>query len=108
MVALIPRPGESPESLLAQLQALETACGRLPKQILNEPRPLDLDLIAFGIECRNTPQLALPHPRALRRRFVLEPLAEIDPDYVFPGQSLTATQLIRQLETAESVQRISS
>src|ERR1019366_6793265 len=48
VVGLIPRAGETPESLLAKLQALEKHFGRQPKQVLNEPRPLDLDLIAFG------------------------------------------------------------
>src|ERR1044071_2888864 len=45
VVALTPRSGETPESLLMKLQALEKESGRGPKSVLNEPRPLDLDLI---------------------------------------------------------------
>ncbi len=79
VVVLKPRAGETPESLLAKLQGLEREFGRRPKTIYNEPRPLDLDLISFRRETRNSPQLTLPHPRAHLREFVLGPLAEISP-----------------------------
>jgi 2-amino-4-hydroxy-6-hydroxymethyldihydropteridine diphosphokinase len=97
VVGFHPRPGETPESLLARLQALEREFGRRPKQLLNEPRPLDLDLIAFGAEVRATPQLTLPHPRAHLRRFVLEPLAEIAPGLVLPGQQASVAKLLATL-----------
>src|SRR6266699_3370307 len=57
VVGLVPRPGETPGSLLAKLKELEKNFGRRPKKILNEPRSLDLDLIAFGSEMRATRQL---------------------------------------------------
>src|SRR5882724_5372309 len=63
VIGLAPRPRETPESLLTKLQKLEKAFGRQPKRILNEPRPLDLDLIAFGDEMRATEHLTVPHPR---------------------------------------------
>src|SRR5215207_2028070 len=49
-VALTSKPDETPETLLVKLQALEKEFGRGPKAVLNEARPLDLDLIAFGNE----------------------------------------------------------
>ena len=97
VIGLIPHPGETPESLLKKLQGLEREFGREPKRVHNEARPLDLDLIAFGGEVRNTPELVLPHPRARERRFVLEPLAEIAPDLILPGQTQNVTQLLRTL-----------
>jgi 2-amino-4-hydroxy-6-hydroxymethyldihydropteridine diphosphokinase len=97
IVGLVPRAGETPESLLEKLQALEKEFGREPKKVLNEPRPLDLDLIAFGSEIRSTRKLILPHPRAHQRRFVLEPLTEIAPDLVLPGQIRTVSQLLAAL-----------
>jgi 2-amino-4-hydroxy-6-hydroxymethyldihydropteridine diphosphokinase len=97
VVGLIPRAGETPESLLEKLQALEKEFGRRQKKILNEPRLLDLDLIAFGDETRRTTKLVLPHPRAHERRFVLEPLSEIAPDLVLPGQTKTVKELLRNL-----------
>jgi 2-amino-4-hydroxy-6-hydroxymethyldihydropteridine diphosphokinase len=106
VVTLEPRASETPESLLAALQALEKEFGRRPKQVLNEPRPLDLDLIAFGGETRATYELTLPHPRAHQRRFVLQPLSEIAPDLVLPGQSLSVAELLRQLPPDESMRKL--
>src|SRR3954471_8010536 len=57
IVALVPRKDETPESLLQKLLVLEKEFGRRPKKIPNEPRPLDLDLIAFGDEVRQTREL---------------------------------------------------
>ena len=102
VVALTPRPDETPESLLEKLQALEKELGRAPKKILNEPRPLDLDLIAFGNETRSSPALILPHPRARERRFVLQPLSEIAPDLILPGQTQTVAQLLASLRDRET------
>ncbi|MBN2507389.1 MAG: 2-amino-4-hydroxy-6-hydroxymethyldihydropteridine diphosphokinase [Verrucomicrobia bacterium] len=94
VVGLVPHPGETPESLLGKLQTLERAFGRRPKRVLNEPRPLDLDLIAFGRERRDDPRLVLPHPRAARRAFVLAPLSELEPGLVLPGQSMSVRGLL--------------
>jgi 2-amino-4-hydroxy-6-hydroxymethyldihydropteridine diphosphokinase len=101
VVLVVPRADETPESLLARLQALEVEFGRRPKRRLNEPRPLDLDLIAFGAERRQTPRLILPHPRAHQRRFVLEPLAEIAPDLILPGQTRQISELLAALGNSE-------
>jgi len=106
-VAFEPAADETPESLLVRLQALEKEFGRHAKKVPNEPRPLDLDLIAFGTEVRCTPELTLPHPRARLRRFVLEPLNEIAPDLVLPGQTKPIRQLLAELRTDEVVRRIS-
>ncbi|MES1180381.1 MAG: 2-amino-4-hydroxy-6-hydroxymethyldihydropteridine diphosphokinase, partial [Verrucomicrobiota bacterium] len=85
---------------------LEVEFGRKPKMVLNEPRPLDLDLIAFGGEVRLTASLTLPHPRAHQRRFVLQPLGEIAPDLVLPGQKLAVAQLLAGLRDEENCERI--
>ena len=106
VVILVPLPGETPESLLGKLQTLESEFGRRPKVIHNEPRPLDLDLILFGEEIRRTEKLNLPHPRAHLRRFVLQPLSEIAPDLVFPGQRKTVSALLAELPEGERVKRL--
>jgi 2-amino-4-hydroxy-6-hydroxymethyldihydropteridine diphosphokinase len=108
VAGFMPRPGETPESLLAQLQALEKRYGRQPKKVLNEARPLDLDIIAFGRETRCTKELILPHPRAHERRFVLQPLSEFAPELILPGQSATVAQLLSQLPATGIVEKISS
>ena len=104
--ALEPLPGESPETLLAKLLDLEKKFGRRPKQVLNEARPLDLDLIAFRGERRSGPELTLPHLRAHERSFVLAPLAEIAPDLILPGQDKTIAKLLEQLGGFELLRRV--
>jgi 2-amino-4-hydroxy-6-hydroxymethyldihydropteridine diphosphokinase len=106
MVGLIPRRDETPKSLLRKLQNLENEFGRTPKKVMNEARPLDLDLIAFGNETCATPELTLPHPRAHLRQFVLQPLTEIAPDLIFPGQGRAVSELLRQLTSAEVVRKL--
>ena len=105
-IAIEPLLEETPESLLVKLQGLEARFGRQPKIVFNEPRPLDLDIIAFGEETRETIQLTLPHPRWHQRRFVLEPLSEIMPDVILPGQTQSVIQLLSELDTTEILVRL--
>ena len=116
VVGLIPKENETPESLLKKLRELEKEFGRAPKMVLNEPRPLDLDLIAFGNEIRpaapkrseggNSPELILPHPRAHLRKFVLQPLSEIAPQLILPNQTKTVSQLLAEISSEKSVIRL--
>jgi 2-amino-4-hydroxy-6-hydroxymethyldihydropteridine diphosphokinase len=105
VVGLVPPENETPLGLLRKLRKLERKFGRRPKKILNEARPLDLDLIAFGDETRNSPELILPHPRAHLRRFVLQPLSEIAPDFTLPGQGKTVAELLAGLPPGETITR---
>ena len=101
VVGIQPHPGETPQSLLRKLMQLEAEFGRQRGKIRNAPRPLDLDLIAFGSRIVDSPGLILPHPRAHLRRFVLAPLSEIAPDFVLPGQIRSIRELLRLLPLAE-------
>lgn len=86
-------PAWTPETLLGALQDLETAMGRPPEGLRERfgPRPIDLDLLLFGSQCRNTDVLTLPHPRMRQRAFVLVPLGDIAPALVFPdGEGIDA------------------
>ena len=108
VVRIRPHPAETPETLLAKLQAIERAFGRRPKKVINEPRPLDLDIILFGSQTRSTPELHLPHPRAHQRLFVLVPLAEIAPNLIFPGQTQSVRDLLSELRarSREQIQKL--
>jgi 2-amino-4-hydroxy-6-hydroxymethyldihydropteridine diphosphokinase len=106
VVGLRARPGTSPESLFKKMQDLEKEFGRESKRVLNEPRPLDLDLVVFGREQLDTPRLTLPHPRAHLRRFVLQPLSEIAPDLILPGQVLSVRQLLETTDSSEKMLRL--
>lgn len=72
---------EAAESLLVFLQSLEKEAGRGEKKILNEPRPLDLDIIDVEGYQHSSKRLVIPHPRAMERSFVTGPLAQILPGY---------------------------
>lgn len=81
--------GLDAETLLAQLQAIETAQGRR-RTVRWGARTLDLDLLLYGDQVIDTPTLQVPHPRMLERNFVLHPLHDIAPDLVLPdGSSLS-------------------
>ncbi|MDZ7643929.1 MAG: 2-amino-4-hydroxy-6-hydroxymethyldihydropteridine diphosphokinase [Woeseiaceae bacterium] len=73
------------DELLAGLQAIEASHGRRRDGARWGPRTLDLDLLVYGRERRESASLTLPHPRIAQRNFVLWPLAEIAPYLTVPG-----------------------
>lgn len=75
----------SPLALLDQLQAIEQRHRRIRERHWG-PRTLDLDLLWYDDLTQRSPRLTLPHPEMHRRRFVLEPLAEIAPDLPIQGE----------------------
>jgi 7,8-dihydro-6-hydroxymethylpterin-pyrophosphokinase len=79
--------------LLGLLRRLEAEAGRKPGE-RNGPRPLDLDLLLYSDLTLDLPELVLPHPRLLQRRFVLAPLADLRPDLVVPGTGRTVASLL--------------
>lgn len=75
----------APGPLLERLLAVEQQLGRVRTEERYGPRTIDLDLLLYGDEIIDEPGLRVPHPRLAERRFVLEPLAELDPGLVVPG-----------------------
>jgi 2-amino-4-hydroxy-6-hydroxymethyldihydropteridine diphosphokinase len=86
----------SARRLLGRLLELERAFGRdraaVPAQ---GPRTLDLDLLLYGQDVIDEPGLEIPHPRLHERRFVLEPLTELDPALEVPGKGSVQTLLAK-------------
>jgi 2-amino-4-hydroxy-6-hydroxymethyldihydropteridine diphosphokinase len=91
--------------LLAMLQAVERQFGRHRREP-NAARVLDLDLLDYQGQVTETPSLVLPHPRLHQRRFVLQPLAEIAPDWRHPLSGLTAEQLLSRLVAKQAIERL--
>lgn len=88
----------SPRALLARLQELERAAGRVRSGVRNEARALDLDLLFFGAHCLDEPDLVVPHPRLHERPFVLAPLRDLAPELVHPRLGVSVAALARALE----------
>ena len=86
-----------PLELLHKLQVIERKMGRSAKGD-SSPRPIDLDILSLGegvlFEGKN---LTVPHPKIHQRRFVLEPLVEIEPDWKHPKLGKTAKELLEEL-----------
>jgi 2-amino-4-hydroxy-6-hydroxymethyldihydropteridine diphosphokinase len=75
----------SPRELLAGLQSIEAAQGRPKERQRWGPRIIDLDVLVYGRERLQDPDLTVPHPGIVERNFVLYPLADIAPDLEIPG-----------------------
>lgn len=80
VLALSLGPSWTPRQLLEALQAIETALGRRRGERRYGPRTLDLDILVYGRQRLDEPDLVVPHPRLRERAFVLVPLADIAPD----------------------------
>jgi 2-amino-4-hydroxy-6-hydroxymethyldihydropteridine diphosphokinase len=88
----------SPRALLELLLEIERVLGRVRGEGPRYgPRTIDLDLLLYGEETIEGPALQVPHPRLHERRFVLEPLAELDPALVVPGRG-PVSALLAELE----------
>lgn len=83
--------------LLQALLDIETHLGRT-RPFPDAPRTVDLDLILYGSHVIDEPGLVVPHPRFRQRRFVLEPLAEIAPDWLDPVTGHRIDELLRALD----------
>lgn len=90
-----------PILLLDALQSIERERGREREGIPHwSARPLDLDLLLYGEQRVCEPRLTVPHARLLERRFVLQPLAELAPDLVIPGASVTVAEALAALDSS--------
>jgi 2-amino-4-hydroxy-6-hydroxymethyldihydropteridine diphosphokinase len=85
--------GLEPRPFLTHLLDIESRLGRERVGPRWGPRTIDLDLLLFGDRVVEEPDLVVPHPRLLERLFVLEPLAELAPGLVIPGNGTVAAAL---------------
>jgi 2-amino-4-hydroxy-6-hydroxymethyldihydropteridine diphosphokinase len=86
-----------PGALLRCLKDWETAQGRDPDAARWTDRLIDLDIIAYGRTYLEDADLVVPHPECLKRRFVMEPLAEIQPDWVHPTEGVRIDDILSEL-----------
>jgi 2-amino-4-hydroxy-6-hydroxymethyldihydropteridine diphosphokinase len=93
-----------PRQLLGRLQKIERAMGR-KRAMAKGPREIDLDILLFGTAVVKAPELEIPHPRMMERRFVLEPLAELAPEKRHPGTRRTMREMLAEV-AGQAVRKI--
>lgn len=96
-----------PHALLGALHSIASHLGGR-KEFSKGPRKIDLDILLYGDESIDTPDLQIPHPRMLSRRFVLTPLAEIAPALRHPSWQANAAQLLAESTDQSQVRRVTT
>jgi 2-amino-4-hydroxy-6-hydroxymethyldihydropteridine diphosphokinase len=95
-----------PEQLLAGLQRIERDVFKRERTVRWGPRAIDLDILFYDGVTLAGDDLTIPHPRLHERRFVLQPLAEIAPDFVHPLLRKSVARLLDELADGQRVTRI--
>jgi len=95
----------SPHKLLTNLNLIEEKLGRVRTEKWG-PRTIDLDIIFYDNQVIKDDNLIIPHPRAHLRRFVLEPICEIAPEFIHPLLKITVTELLNKLEDNKEVVKL--
>jgi 2-amino-4-hydroxy-6-hydroxymethyldihydropteridine diphosphokinase len=92
----------APKELLTLAKGIESKLGRVVGKS-NAPRPIDIDILFYGDQVIETPELVIPHPRLAERAFVLVPLAEIAPDLQHPVIGKTVKELLQGITEKQGV-----
>lgn len=95
-----------PVQLLEELFRIEESLGRKRDHQKNVSRIIDIDLLYSGDRRINNERLQLPHPRMHHRKFVLQPLVDIQPEMVLPDQTRTVRELLAELKEPGDVVRL--
>ncbi len=92
--------------MLTRCLEIETEMGRKRTKPSYEPRIIDIDILFYDEVIIQTPEIVVPHPRLQIRKFVLEPLCEIEPDFIHPVFKKTPCELLEECMDTSEVTKI--
>ena len=95
----------NPNNLLNTLLKVENSFGRT-REKKNEPRVIDLDLLTYNDLVIDSKLLVMPHPRMHKRRFVLDPLIDIAPEWVHPILKINAIELRKKIKNQQNIKKL--
>ena len=105
--ALLLHTSKSPQKLLNQLLKVEKKLGRVRNQVAEyQPRPIDIDILTFDEDVVATETLQIPHPLLQKRMFVLQPLLDLDRNWVHPVLKKSIVQLLAETEDTSVIQAV--
>jgi len=97
-----------PRDLMMAFQGIEASLGRPSRRTRNESRTIDIDLLYAGDMQVHDRALEIPHPRMAGRLFVMQPLAEIRPELILPGQQKAAAEIVAALQKSDTVRPLTN
>jgi len=104
---LLLHTSKSPQKLLNQLLKVEKKLGRVRNQVAEyQPRPIDIDILTFDEDVVATETLQIPHPLLQKRMFVLQPLLDLDRNWVHPVLKKSIVQLVAETEDTSVIQAV--
>lgn len=101
---LLLHTSKAPQKLLNQLLKIEKKLGRVRNQLAAyQPRPIDIDIIAFNEDIVATETLQIPHPHLQDRKFVLQPMLDLGSNWVHPIVKKSIAQLLAETKDTSSI-----
>ncbi|HXB10702.1 MAG TPA: 2-amino-4-hydroxy-6-hydroxymethyldihydropteridine diphosphokinase [Bacteroidia bacterium] len=96
------------QEIMALIIETETSLGRIRSTSGYEPRTIDIDILFFNEEVIKSPSVTVPHPLISERRFILEPLCELAPNYIHPKLKKSLKQLLADCPDKHTIARFMS
>ena len=101
-IIIIAEYSDDPHALLNEIHKIEKKLGR-EREFKNSPRTIDIDIITFNDKNIDTESLTIPHKEYMNRKFILIPLAEIEPNFIFNSKNMVSETLEKCKDNSEVI-----